>query len=345
MQLHTSSRSITLWLTVASILALWVLPWPALARPGAAEESRARLLFEIGKDRYKLAAYAGALANFHEALRLVPRASVLLMIAHCYRRLEIPDRALRYYREYLLACERERPGQKAPYRAVVQEHIGALRQAMEVVDRAEALMSRDPRAAVEALRASPNPKRSPRVELELALAHERLGEKALAARSIQLVIEFWDRFVTAWEIDAPGERAPEFLSAEAHLWRLRQMQRRILASPATRPGDVSDPPRVAGRSTFWLASGISAAALTLGAEALAWTYFAWGENEYSNSPAFDHDRTLTIVGHVLAATMAVTSAVSFYLYYRSGRRTLERRAGMAVSPGRGGLLAGAWLRF
>jgi hypothetical protein len=80
-------------------------------------------------------------------------------------------------------------------------------------------------------------------------------------------------------------------------------------------------PLPAGRSTFWLVSGISAAVLALGAEGAAVAFTIKTNREYVTTDPYYRFRNAAIASHAVAGALAIAAGVSFYLYWRSGRKT------------------------
>jgi tetratricopeptide (TPR) repeat protein len=334
---------------LALCLALLLGHSPALARPTDEAEAEAKSLFAAGKEHYRLEQYVGALASFAEALKLVRRSSALLMVAHSYRRLGLPDQALAHYQQYLAAWAAEKPGTVSPHRSVVQDHIQEMQQVIDETKRGEELMKTDPRGALAYFEPAYRQLRGPRIQADMAVCYERLRARAKAERAVAEAIAYWEKFRSTWRSEAPpGAIEPPEVRNE--LARLRRLERRIATSPSYYPGSGDSGPEPArkpgtSRSVGWLAAGVCTGALTVGFEIFAWVSFSRGNQEYSNSPDLSRYRDMTIAGHVVAGTMAVASVVSWILYARSGKPRPEPSARVVVLPGPREVLVSGALRF
>jgi tetratricopeptide (TPR) repeat protein len=336
-------------LAALAVLCLGLLAGPALARPTDQAEAEAKSLFAAGKEHYRLEKYVGALANFVEALKLVRRSSALLMVAHCYRRLGLPDQALAHYQQYLTAWAAEKPGLVSPHRSVVLDHIQEMQQVIDETKRGEDLMKIDPRGALAYFEPAYRQLRWPRIQADIALCFERLHTRPRAERAITEAIAYWERFRATWRSEAPPG-AVEPTEVRVQLERLRRLERRIATSPGYYPGggtgDGPEARRSSGsRSVGWLAAGITTGALAVGFEIFAWASFARGNQEFSTSPDLPRYRSMTIAGHVVAGTMLVGSVVSWILYARSGKPRPEPGARVLVLPGPREVMVGGALRF
>ncbi|HUS66695.1 MAG TPA: tetratricopeptide repeat protein [Kofleriaceae bacterium] len=89
-------------------LVLVLLAGAAGAEPD--REERARAHFEAGRVQYNLGDYTGAVREFAEGYRLVPRPQFLVNLGQAYRRLGQLERAREMYDRYLADAP---PGDKA----------------------------------------------------------------------------------------------------------------------------------------------------------------------------------------------------------------------------------------
>ena len=113
---------------------------PSMAGAQGSAGDRAKGLFVAGKGQYKQKQYLEALHSFQQALELVDRPSIVIMIANCHRQLQQPEKALTHYRDYLADWRRKNPGKPSPYQAVVEGHISHMKTIVELVERGEALL-------------------------------------------------------------------------------------------------------------------------------------------------------------------------------------------------------------
>jgi tetratricopeptide (TPR) repeat protein len=100
------------------LLALAITARVAVAQDPRATQARQR--FESGMAHFNLDEFAEALADFEAGYRLKPSPEFLFNIAQSYRKLDKPDKALEFYRKYLMA----KPD--APNRARIQQTIDDL---------------------------------------------------------------------------------------------------------------------------------------------------------------------------------------------------------------------------
>jgi tetratricopeptide (TPR) repeat protein len=93
------------------------------ARAAVADDTRAlhaRERFEAGMAHFNLDEFSEALTDFEAGYRLKPSPEFLFNIAQSYRKLNRPDKALEFYRKYLIAQP------EAPNRVRVQQLIDEL---------------------------------------------------------------------------------------------------------------------------------------------------------------------------------------------------------------------------
>jgi hypothetical protein len=100
--------------------AVAVLGMAAPAVATAGEETPARLAFVRGEQLYSSGQYAAALAAFEDGYRQTTNPAFLFDIGHTYRAMGNPQRAIEYYRAYLVAQPRAND-RSAIEAAIVQE--------------------------------------------------------------------------------------------------------------------------------------------------------------------------------------------------------------------------------
>ena len=344
-------RYIVLALTLLALLA------PAAARAGDA--ATAKRLFLEGKSHFGNRSYVEALHSFQAALREVKRSSVIIMVARTYRNLDQPDRALSHYKMYRVAWKEENPSATSLHRAEVKNQISRLQTILDLVRRGEALQKIQPAAALALFQTALGMSPWPRIYYGMAQCHLELNQPHKAQSPLKAALGYWERYRVNWTSRHPKMDAPDQAEVQQRIAELKKLERQIQASAAgasrpsprgaqepaeggTPPGPNKqtspEPPRDGPRpGKLWLALGITAAALAVTSEALAWAGYSKATDYHDNEPEYGTYRNLTIVGHVVAGTMAAASAVSFYLYFRSGKRpSPQRSTSVLLMPGPNG---------
>jgi tetratricopeptide (TPR) repeat protein len=343
------------------VAGLWLAP---VTGTWADDESRAKELYQNGEALVRKGEYVEALSAFRAAIQEIRRPGIILSIAHTLRRLDQPEKALSHYEEYLAVWKKESPGTDPPHRAAVQGHIGSLRTVVDLVKRGDALFeSGDAKAALAIYQTTLWLMPWPVLRLDIARCQHKLGQVVEALASVQAAIAYWEVQLAAWKKAHDKDEFPLEREARDELGKLRGLER-LLCAPASRPAaspltPVSRPPGLPlsppasstapkpRRSALWLGLGIGALALAAGFEATAWVSFVKGNDSNENDPAHDRYRNMTIAGHVLAATLAAASGVSFYLFWRS-RRSAENKSrpvGVLFVPTRDTVTVSAHLQF
>lgn len=133
----------------------------------ATDEERAREHFQKGSHEYRLANWEASLEQFSQALRLRPRASVLLNMGQCHRQLGNVRKALFYYRSYLEQWQRENPGSPArpPFEPEVKGHITALEPSLKPEETTKQPPASPPAKKVKAPQAAVAPEPPDRTKL------------------------------------------------------------------------------------------------------------------------------------------------------------------------------------
>lgn len=321
----------------------------------ADDATRARRLFVAGKSHFGNRSYVEALHSFQGALKLVKRSSVVIMVARTYRNLDQPHRALSHYKMYHEVWKAENPSAASPHRAEVRNQISKLQTILDLVRRGEALQKAQPAAALALFQTALGMSPWPRIYSGMAACHLGQNQPQKALSPLKAALGYWERYRVNWSSRHPNEAAPDHAEVQRRMVALKKLEQAIQAAaarradtspgpaqrpaeqrPATRPGEpprLASPPVTPRPSRLWLVLGITAAALAVTAETLAWVSYGEATDYHENEPEYDSYRNLTIAGHVLAGTMAAASAVSFYLYYRSGK---PGPASVMVMPGPGG---------
>jgi tetratricopeptide (TPR) repeat protein len=111
---------------VCAVFAAQAFAEPAVRAQNAAETKRARQLFKQGLTLYRLHEFKVALKRFEAALKLKTRASIVLNIAQCHRKLNNAQKALFYYKLYLSRWAEQFPNRRSPYQVEVDKQIKAL---------------------------------------------------------------------------------------------------------------------------------------------------------------------------------------------------------------------------
>ena len=324
---------------------------------------RAKKHFMEGKEHYKGERFTEALHDFQAALSLVPRASAMMMVAHCYRRLHWPDQALSYYQQYLSAWAAKHPTKPPPFKTVVEGHIAHMKTIVVLVKKGEELLRKgNATSALPIFQAALQQNSWPKIYLDEALCYRAMNKPDKALASINAALKYWEGYLGTWQKAHPETEAPHQEEIKKRIQRLKAIHGEVLqvaAKPTPEPSAPTEPQPAeevamaeslgvppANRSKVWLITGISTAALVVGFEIAAWVSFAKANDTFTVDPAFEDYRRMTIAGHVLAGTFAAASAVSFILYYRSGKKTKERPTkNLVIVPTRRGWSLVGVVRF
>lgn len=111
---------------ICAVFSIQLFTAPAVRAQTDAETKKARKLFKQGLTLYRLSEFKTALQRFEAALRLKTRASIVLNIAQCHRKLNNAEKALFYYKLYLSRWAQQHPNQRSPYEVEVNKQIKLL---------------------------------------------------------------------------------------------------------------------------------------------------------------------------------------------------------------------------
>lgn len=346
------------------VLTLVLLPSTVHASP----EEKARALFSQGKAAYDKASYPEALDKFQGALKLIHRASLLLMTARTYRRLNRADKALTYYESYKSVWRQENPKKPSPHTAEVTEQLTSLAETTRLVTEAEASLRKGLHVeAINALNLALKGSSWPRIYAVLARCYLALDRRDKATASVKVALGYWEGYRLGWKTKHPGTLPPDDDHAAVRVKALKALEQEILKhgkpipaaaptpgttptpAPAASPVAPKPPPEPSAeeppqRNTLLLGLGISALGLALAAEGLTWAAYAEG-HELEAGDDFDKYQALYISGHILAGALAVTSGVLFYLWYASGEPAPAQTAGFTLLPLPGGAAVSGGFRF
>jgi len=284
----------------ASAIAAFALLPADPARADAARLREAKKEFENAEVQYRLGNFDTALGHYKQALQLARRPSIVFNIAQCYRFLEQPKKAIFFYELYLAEWKRTYPDTAPPNRDEVMQWLATLKR--------------------EAQSTEPG-----RVQL--------LGVPDGAAVLVD------GKLVGRGPLGAPFE-----LAAGEHELRVEAAGYRPFAATITVQGGTPSEERVAlkrlrDRTRAWLATGVAASALAVGAEVAALLLTRETNQQYDDTAEFRRYRSGAIASHVAAGTLAAAAAVSFVLYLRSGERAPAPRAVSFTPLTRGAMIA------
>jgi tetratricopeptide (TPR) repeat protein len=340
MRCHSPGR------TPAAIAALgvWLL---ALGYARAEDDAGdpAQALFTAARASFDAGRYAEALESFQTARRLTSRPSLALWMGNCYRRLHRPREALRYYHDYVLACDAERlvppsaPGEQRLHacsqevQAEVRELVKDQQEVVDLVQSGEALLqTNQPLGALVRFRQAEQ--RSPWVVIgeQIGRAQMRLGHPDEARASWSKALAGLERYLDQWKARHPERDPPEADQIRRDRSRIEALLREPLPQPSA-PAQAPEPP-APQFSKGWLASGVvtTGATVTLGILAGVAFYRAHGWCPEID-PCFSYYRTAYGVTLGFAITSAVASGASWYLFHRSRRpRPVTRRGKESWRP-------------
>jgi len=286
------------------------------ATPASAD--KAKDLFEKAETQYRLGNFAQALTNYEAALKLRRHPSIIYNIAQCYRQMSKPDKALFFYKLYLSDWARDNA--KPPNFSEVKRHIDQLTGMIE-----------------ESKRATPTPSvAAPPARARLHLAGLPDGARVLVGGVLR----------ARAPLAAPIELEPGEHQVRVEATGFLPWTRTVNASAGEQPRVDVTLSRPAGRSTFWLATGIATGALAVGSMALGVAFNLKANDQREGSDEYDQQRNISLAGYVVGGTLAAASVVSWILWARSGGGQQEApRAAAAVLPTRGGAAMTGVIRF
>lgn len=198
----------------------------------AAKES-----FLAGKAHYKGGRFLEALHSFQQALAVVERPSIVIMVAHCYRQLDRPDLALTHYRRYLSGWRAANPGKPSPFKSVVEGHISHMKTIVDLVQRGEALLQEgNPASALPIFQAALQQNGWIRIHLGKALCLKQQGKQEQALEVIEQTRKRLREAGSRWKEKHPDAPLPELLEAEDAIRRLEKIRLAVaeLQAAATR---------------------------------------------------------------------------------------------------------------
>jgi tetratricopeptide (TPR) repeat protein len=303
-------------------LAVWLL---ALGSAWAEEErgEQVKALFAAARASYDAERHAEALESFQNATQLVSRPSLSLWVAHCYRRLHQPRKALLHYRQYLAACDGERrisPRTPEPQslhacsedvQAEVKGLVQSQEEVVELLQSGEAALRAD--KAMEALaRFRQAERRSAWTVIgeQMGRAQTRLGYSDEARATFSKTAEGLKHYLSDWKARHPEREPPDAEEIKRDLSRIEGLLRHLTLPP---------PPREPRFSRGWLAAGIVTTVTTVGFAALAGVSYGRATDCLAAEPCYDSNSTAWGVSFGLALTSAVASGISWYLFHRSQR--------------------------
>ncbi len=178
----------------------------------------------------------------------------------------------------------------------------------------------------------------------MARCHLRLKQPRKAQAPLKAALGHWERYRLGWTGRHPKTDPPDHAAVQQRMASLRALERKVQAALAakpvlapapkespTDPGPDKDTPLPDNK--LWLGLGIGAATLAVTSEVLAWVAYNAATKYHEHETGYTRNRALSIGGHVVAGTMAAAAAVSFYLYFRSGKPARAASAGVLVAPG------------
>ena len=242
---------------------------------------------------------------------------------------------------------------------MVEGHISHMKTIVDLVQRGEALLQEgNPTSALPIFKAAQQQNGWLRIHLGIALCHKQLGEREQSLQVTNAALKEQQVYLLAWRERHLHGAPPDHDEAEQGIQRLKEL-RQSMSKAAARTGPkenkealkgaAAEPPATgtgARRSIFWLASGITAAALTVGFEVGAWISYNEANSWFTHEPEYQTYRELTITGHVLAGVGAAAAATSFVFYYLSGSGEASgRQARLMMVPSPGGASIAGSIRF
>jgi tetratricopeptide (TPR) repeat protein len=292
---------------IAGGLALLVL---TSAPQLEAQEHEARSLFTRGNEALAAGRRHEALALFLRSLELFTRPSTILNVAQCYRLIDFPEQALRYYQDYLNS--HVDPAAPVPYRAEVREHLGRLKVQRELLHKIRELQREGAhKAALKRLKAAGQLTRWPGVDLLRVRSHLALRKTAPALAAARRARAVYERHLQRW-------RAAGIGPAPRHAQRAAEESQRLVQQLEAEAGKeqpltTREPARQ--RSRGWLIAGIVTGALAITAEIVALVYYQKANRLFTDDPTFDTYRSVVIGGHVTAGVLAAFAGTSFVLHF------------------------------
>src|SRR3712207_4295399 len=88
-------------LLLAALAALYWAPATAFAEPTEAQKQEAKQRYENARKLYDIGRYTEAIDEYQKIYLLTDDPNMLFNIAQCYRFMDRPEEAVRFYRNYL----------------------------------------------------------------------------------------------------------------------------------------------------------------------------------------------------------------------------------------------------
>ena len=275
----------------------------------AKTKARARALIKSGDSHYDLTNFDKALADYQEALKLVGHPAIIFNIAQCHRQQKRWDKALFSYKLFVSRWKARFPDNPVANIKEVERHIKAVEEQL-------AKQKEPPRP-------TPQPKADPKPDKgSLRLQGVPAGARVL----VDGVFRGQGPLTAALEL-SPGKHLVQ-VQADGHLpWEVRvQIEAGKEAGEA-----VTLEPESSG-STLWLVSGITTAALTATFLAVGVAYNLKHNDAEPDSTEWADAGNISVASYVLTGIFAAGSAVSWFLYWRSGRIKKELQASAPWLP-------------
>ncbi|MCA9671179.1 MAG: hypothetical protein KC503_36525, partial [Myxococcales bacterium] len=231
---------------LASMLCL-AMPL-ARARGGA----NARALFERGNRELAARRYVAALELFLRVAKVTQRRSVILNIGQTYRLLDLPHRALDYYKRYLASSRRAR---KLPYFADVKRFMARCSRVVTLVRRAEEQQTiGDCNGALHALSRAAKESSWARIGLRRAQCLSAVGRRAEAQKVAVAALESYNSLVREWS--ATGARTDALPDHAAIAAAIRSLTSLVRATTPAHRRDEPTPKPPAPRPAMVVLLGV-----------------------------------------------------------------------------------------
>jgi hypothetical protein len=296
------------------------------ANPTQKEE--AKKLFDEAETLFRRSDFKASLAKYEAALNIYPHPSILFNLGQCHRQMNNPKMALLFYRLFLSDWKKQYPNINPPNLEKVNEYIRALSSAENQGPALKEQQTTDspPNLSLATLKLQPLPAGA-RVFIDgKAISYSpRSGPINLTPGDHEIRIEAdsfspWAKRISL----GPGQHLEEHPSLVS------------LSTPDQERSTTSSP-----RDKLWLITGITTSALALGSIGMG-----IGMNVTANGTK-DQDeyrtyRNVALAGYIVAGAFAITSGISFWLYFRSGPARRETHAaGVWLFPTTEGAMIGA----
>ncbi len=303
-------------------------PSPQTTSP---EYTQAKKLYNQAEVEYRLGNFQQALSLYQKALRLVERPSLIFNVAQCYSQLGDWKKALFHYQYYLDIWSRQNPHTPAPNLAGVHRKITQMKLNILKEDSHTQETSASGKKPPTIIIPQPANQHQPPARAKL-----RIG--GLSIKGATVLVDGTIKAVSPVEflIDVPPGVHHVSIRAKGYLhWD--QMVKAAKGQVVFVPVFLKALP---GRSRFWLLMTLSSGVLAAGAEAMAIAYYARAEDLIHETQAFRDERSMVVLGHVLAGGFLTLSAVSLYFYLTSGRmRQSAEKLSSSIFPINSGAMA------